>query len=200
MRARLALHYCSCQLEHREVLLRDKPEAMLKASPKATVPVLILIDGTVIDESLDIMHWALEESGSQEWLTGLEPEQRRLAEELVTYNDNEFKTHLDHYKYSVRFPERGMEDYRTEGEVFLSRLEQLLEENPFLVSANMSIADAAIFPFVRQFAFVDKAWFDKAPYPKLQDWLEKQLSSELFSRVMKKYPQWQPGDNPIIYP
>jgi len=200
MRARLALHYSSCKVELREVVLRDMPAAMLQASPKATVPVFVLANGTVIDESLDIMHWALAQSDPEGWLSQLESSQQQLADELIHQNDNDFKSHLDHYKYAVRFPERSMQDYRAEGEVFLARLEQLLEKNVFLLSGAMSIADAAIFPFVRQFAHVDKTWFDQAPYSKLQAWLAAQMDAARFAAVMQKYTQWHEGDEVVVFP
>ena len=200
MRARLALYYSSCKVEHREVVLRDKPAEMLQASPKGTVPVLVLADGHVIDESLDIMRWALAQTDPDGWLSSLEDSQLQLANELIAFNDDEFKVHLDHYKYAVRFPEQSMETYRQQGEVFLQRLEDMLVNTPFLFGDNMSIADAAVFPFVRQFAHVDKPWFDTAPYPHVQDWLNKHLDSALFSAIMKKYPRWCRDDEIIIVP
>jgi len=200
MRARLAIYYCACIVELREVVLRDKPEAMLQASAKGTVPVLVLADGTVIDESLDIMYWALSQSDADGWLSNLDASQRQLADELITLNDGEFKTHLDHYKYAVRFPEQPLGVYRQQGELFLEKLEKRLQDSRFLVSENLSIADVAIFPFVRQFAHVDKAWFDSTPYSKLQAWLGAQLASERFTAVMKKYPQWHEGDERLVIP
>ncbi len=187
MRARFALIYAGIQLEHREILLKNKPQAMLDVSPKGTVPVLVLEDVQVIDESLEIMLWALQQHDPQGWL--------RCQEEALTLienNDNAFKPWLDKYKYADRFPEYSQNDYRLQAEFFLQKLEQQLCQFTFLFGNQPTLADFAIFPFIRQFAFVDKAWFDKAPYPKLQTWLNTHLESSLFEKVMHKHPVWHP--------
>ena len=185
MRARFALIYAGIQLEHREILLKNKPQAMLDVSPKGTVPVLVLEDVQVIDESLDIMLWALEQHDPDDWLSHKE---QALA--LIDINDNTFKQWLDKYKYADRFPEYSQNDYRSQAELFLQKLEQQLCQFTFLCGEQPILADFAIFPFIRQFAFVDKAWFDKAPYPKLQTWLNTHLESSLFEKVMYKHPVW----------
>jgi len=188
IRARMALHYSGVQLELREVLLKDKPPSMLAVSAKGTVPVLILPDGQVLDESYDVMRWALNQQDMDHWWNGsLEAE----IDELIRLNDKEFKTHLDHYKYFDRFPMQPMEYYRVQAEKFLVVLEEKLTAQKYLMAETISFADVAVFPFIRQFAFVDKSWFDNTPYPKLQCWLNSFLSSELFSAVMEKYPVWQ---------
>jgi len=187
IRARMALHYAGVQFEMREVLLKDKPPSMLAASSKGTVPVLIFPDGQVLDESYDVMRWALEQSDPEHWwVDELETE----VEQLIQWNDGEFKGHLDHYKYFERFPERPMEYYRSQAEEFLMALEQRLSIEKYLLGKTISVADVAIFPFIRQFAFADKNWFDLSPYSNLQSWLTNFLDSDLFVSVMTKYPVW----------
>ncbi len=185
IRARLAITVCNIDIELREVLLANKPKAMLKASPKGTVPVLVLTNGNVIDESLDIMLWALQEN-QHSWLDA----DTKKTTELIQYNDNIFKTQLDHYKYADRFPERSIQHDREAACIFLHNLETLLCQHKYLVGHHFSLADAAIFPFIRQFAFVDKHWFEQTPYKKLQLWLDNILNSDLFSQVMKKHSPW----------
>ncbi len=185
MRARLAMTYAGIKVEQREILLKDKPQAMLDASPKGTVPVLVFENGQVIDESLDIMLWALEQHDPNDWLSHQEQ-----AIPLIDINDNAFKPWLDKYKYADRFPEHSKAYYRKQGETFLQTLETLLEQHTFLHVNQPSLTDYAIFPFIRQFSFVDLVWFEQAPYPKLQVWLNKHLQSNLFEKVMVKHPVW----------
>ena len=194
IRARMALIYSSINVELREVLLRDKPKSMLAASAKGTVPVLLLPDGRVLDQSRDIMLWALESSDPQQWYHEALTEPVNC---LIDCNDNQFKTHLDHYKYWDRFPEQPQQFYRAQAEKFLLQLEGHLENNSYLLADRITLADIALFPFIRQFAYVDKPWFDQAPYPRLQVWLEKFLQSELFAAAMNKLPPWQEGDSAV---
>jgi glutathione S-transferase len=183
----MALNYAGITVELREVLLRDKPRSMLLASAKGTVPVLVLPDGRVIDESVDLMHWALLQGDPEHWWRhDLEAETNRLVEE----NDQVFKNHLDCYKYADRYPEQPQSFYRAQAETFLLQLENRLVLRRYLLADRLTFSDVAIFPFVRQFAFVDKAWFDSAPYPKLNAWLQSFLDSDLFLSVMTKYPRW----------
>lgn len=198
MRARLALYYANVQVELREVVLRDMPQSLLKVSPKATVPVMILPTDKVIDESWDIMLYALAQHDPDNWL-GAYDEYTMAALPLVQENDFVFKPNLDRYKYADRYPEHPAEYYRAQGEEFLLVLEHRLQAGPHLLGNEMSIADAAIFPFVRQFAFVDKAWFDQTPYTCLRDWLLKWLESDIFAAVMNKYPAWQPDAGPVYF-
>lgn len=184
MRARMALSYADVAVDIREISLRDKPAHMLRVSPKGTVPVLVLVDGKVIDQSLEIMRWALQQSDLDGWL----PLDAVETEQLIAENDSSFKQALDKYKYAIRFPEQSVQDYRSQGEVFLSKLEEKLEKARFLIGDTLSLADIAIFPFVRQFAGVDAAWFESADYSKLKAWLHTLLESELFRRVMEKQP------------
>jgi len=188
MRARLALHYADQAVEHREVVLRDIPQQMIDISPKATVPVMQLTDGTVIEESLDIALWALEQQDPQELLGSLSQLSDMLA--LINDNDDDFKGWLDRYKYADRYPEDSQETYRQQGEVFLQKLEERLVRHPYLFGAEVRLADIAIMPFVRQFAHVDKRWFEATNYSNLQRWLSEWLASDSFTKIMTKYPQW----------
>ncbi len=184
----MTLKYAGIAVELREILLRDKPPSLLAASPKATVPVLVLPDGNVIDESYDIMRWALENSDPDHWWRY---ELATETQSLVKDNDLSFKKNLDRYKYADRYPEHPQVYYRSTAEEFLRELEQRLTSWQYLQADRITFSDIAIFPFVRQFALVDRLWFDQAPYPRLQDWLQWFLNSELFTNVMTKYPLWR---------
>jgi glutathione S-transferase len=194
MRARMALLYTSINLELREVLLKAKPEKMLAVSAKGTVPVLELPDAQVLDESYEIMRWALDRVDPEHWWSAdLAP----AIDDLIARNDGQFKNDLDHYKYWQRFPAESQEQYRARGELFLAELEVLLTRQSYLLAERITLADIALFPFVRQFASVDKHWFDQSPYPKLRSWLEQLVNSDLFLTAMRKSPPWQDGDSPI---
>ena len=182
MRARMALKYATITVEIVEISLRDKPAGMLKASPKGTVPVLVLPNGKVIEQSLDIMHWALLQQDVDGWLMG----DSAVTQQLIAENDGSFKSALDQYKYASRFPEHSPAVYRTQGEVFLQKLESLLNQTEYLMGSQISLADIAIFPFIRQFAAVDAAWFESTPYAKLKAWLQQRVDSTLFKSVMHK--------------
>ncbi len=190
MRARMALSYAGIQVHLIEISLTQKPEHLLQVSPKGTVPVLVLADGMVIDESLDIMRWALGNSANNElgnvdsWLfDGL---LSRDATDLIAENDGAFKRALDRYKYAERWTEKSKAEHRADGEVFLVKLEKLLNQNRFLSGNKIGLSDIAIFPFIRQFAGVDADWFETAPYPKLRVWLKARVQSSLFLSVMLK--------------
>lgn len=185
MRARLALRYCAVAVDIVEVSLKAKPAQMLALSSKGTVPVLEM-QGQVIDESLDIMRWALARHDPQDWLLRQDPAAQEAMAALISDNDQDFKQWLNRYKYPERHPQQPMAHYRAQGELFLQRLEGLLSEHDYLLAGHMSLADAALVPFVRQFAHVDREWFAQAPYPRLQDWLRRILDSELFVAVMAK--------------
>ena len=195
MRARLAIRKSNIKIELREVDLKNKPAAMLHASPKATVPVLIH-QGTTIDESLDIMLWALQQSDPDNWLN---TQHLDKINSLIKFNDNIFKIHLDHYKYSDRFPQHSQESYREKGEVFLKQLDDRLTAHNFLMGSNPCLADIALFPFIRQFAYVDIKWFENSSYPRLRQWLQLWLESDLFKSIMKKHPTWQENQQPLIF-
>jgi glutathione S-transferase len=183
MRARMALKIAEFEVEIREISLRNKPAHMLQVSPKATVPVLVLQDGTVIEESLEIMYWALQNHA-------LGSNIHATCRALILENDGAFKQALDAYKYPERFPSKTQIQHRENGEAFLQKLEVLLGQHIYLLNNAHSIADIAIFPFIRQFAAVDRAWFAVAPYPKLRVWLEYWVNSELFNSIMTKNPTY----------
>ncbi|MGP5203401.1 glutathione S-transferase [Psychrobacter aquimaris] len=197
MRARLGILFAELSVELREITLKNKPEQMLAISPKGTVPVLQLVDGTVIEESVEIMTWALEQNDPQGLLDEKTSPQ---ADALIAQNDNEFKHWLDRYKYADRHVEMTQTEYRQRGEVFLQRLEELLTNNTYLLGERITIADIGIMPFVRQFAHVDREVFYSLPYPKLQQWLQKWLDHPLFLQVMTKFQPWQEGDDVVILP
>lgn len=197
MRARMAIAAAGIRVELREVVLRNKPEQMLAISPKGTVPVLQADEG-VLEESLDIMIWALNQNDPRNWLAGKRELSPEMAE-LIEANDHQFKPWLDRYKYADRYPEFSAEQYRSRAELFLGKLEDCLQDSPFLLGGYCSIADVAIFPFIRQFANVDKSWFLAAPYPGLQHWLDQFLDSELFGRVMTRFDPWLAGRAPVYW-
>ncbi|MGB5305814.1 MAG: glutathione S-transferase [Gammaproteobacteria bacterium] len=199
IRARMTLKYAATPVELREVVLREMPDALLDCSPKATVPVLVLPDGRVLEESRDIMHWALRMHDPDGWLPG-DAVQLDRVNELIDENDQSFKLHLDRYKYPERYPAHAAACYRTQGEVFLQRLNARLDEAAWLAGARMTVADVAIFPFIRQFAQVDRDWFDQTPYQGVQRWLQGFLEADLFTGVMQKYPRWQAGDAVTHFP
>lgn len=197
MRARLAIKDSAVRVELREVVLRNKPQAMLDISPKATVPVLQLANGEVIDESWDIVHWATSQQDPNN-IRG-DAHQVEQANRLIQQNDNDFKQHLDHYKYADRFPEFPAEHYRNQAEAFLTLLDTKLAQHQYLLGENPSLADIGIFPFIRQFAHIDIDWFRQTPYKNLQRWFEHYISSELFASIMNKHPQWQEGQASRIF-
>lgn len=189
MRARMALSYAGIAVETREISLKQKPAHMLQVSPKGTVPVLVLPNGQVIEQSLDIMQWALQQHDVDGWFCA----DLQHTTLLIAENDGAFKRNLDRYKYAIRFPEHAAEDYRGEGELFLVKLELQLQQSPFLLGSKISLADIAIFPFIRQFSAVDHGWFESTDYVKLKLWLQHLVKSELFTRVMVKYPTYTDG-------
>jgi glutathione S-transferase len=196
MRARMAIAIAGVIVELREIELRDKPETMLVVSPKGTVPVLQLENGTVIDQSLDIMFWALRQNDSEHWLKS---SWLQNAEQLIRRNDEEFKYYLDRYKYADRYPAYTQIYYRQQGELFLTDLETRLNHNQFLCGNHFAMADAAIVPFIRQFAAVDSDWFENSPYSAVKQWLNSFLTSKLFEIVMTKYHPWKPCNRPLIF-
>ncbi|MGP5209474.1 glutathione S-transferase [Psychrobacter alimentarius] len=197
MRARLGLLFAELSVELREITLKNKPTQMLAISPKGTVPVLQLIDGTVIEESREIMMWALEQNDPQGLLDTAVLSQ---AEALIAQNDNEFKYWLDRYKYADRHTEMTQTEYRQRGEVFLQVLEARLTKSRYLLGDSVTVADIGIMPFVRQFAHVDRDTFYDLPYPKLQQWLQNWLAHPLFLQAMVKFQPWQEEDEVVIFP
>ncbi|KGF68487.1 glutathione S-transferase [Hoeflea sp. BAL378] len=191
IRARLALASAAAEVELREVALRHKPETFLAASPSGTVPCLVTDTG-VIDESLDIMLWALRQRDPEGWLAM--PEE---GFEWISRTDGPFKAALDRTKYADRYPGTDPEEQRGLAADFLADLDRRIDG---FIFGRPTLADYAILPFVRQFAFVDKAWFDARPWPDLQRWLERFMASERFERVMAKQAPWQEGDPPVLFP
>ncbi len=199
MRARLALHATSTQCELREIVLRDKPESMLLLSPKGTVPVLQCADKQVIDESLDIMLWALRAVESHPWLS---PEGGELADalQLIERAEAEFKCHLDKYKYVQAGQEEQSLVHRGLASDFLLELNERLGQGQWLFGGRKSLSDAALAPFVRQFANVDSDWFYAQPWEHLSQWLGEFVSSCDFVAIMKKIKVWQPSDPVLLFP
>jgi glutathione S-transferase len=190
MRARLALHASGLGVEHREIELKNKPAHMLALSPKGTVPVLWLpADARVIDQSLDIMQWALQQNDPQRWL----PETSVLNDWLaqIALNDGLFKEHLDRYKYPQRFGLANGLAHREADAAHLRQLAQALENQPFLSGPHWGLLDAAQAPFVRQFAHTDPGWFAAQPWPALAQWLAGFEASELFAAIMHKHAPWE---------
>ena len=191
MRARLAIAVSGTGCVLREVKLSAKPEAMLAASPKGTVPVLVLPDGNVIDESLDIMRWALAKRDPERWLEGDDAA-------LIGRNDGPFKHDLDRYKYPERYGVDPLK-HRMRGMEFLRELDGRLDRTSQLCGPVRSMADAAIMPFVRQFAAVDQRWFSDQPLLRLKVWLADHMSSELLNMIMLRVAPWSPGDRPVLF-
>ena len=184
----MALAASGAEVMLREVLLKDKPPELVAASPKATVPVLVLSDGRVIEESIDVMQWALVQSDPLGWLEGA-----ALDSDWINECDGDFKHWLDRYKYAERYPEHTAEDYRQQAESFIQKLEDQLSVSDWLGGTAANAVDVALFPFIRQFAGVDPSWWQQAPYPHVQQWLENWLNSALFSAIMTKYSRWESG-------
>ena len=198
VRARLAVHASQQRCELREIVLRDKAPEFLAASPKGTVPVLIKPDGAVVEESLDVMLWALGEHDPDSWLSPPTGDFDAMLA-LIEASDTGFKANLDAYKYASRdVPENGAKA-RGAGATFLLGLNERLEGQPYLFGDRITLADMAIFPFVRQFANVDREWFDQQSWPRLLEWLEELLDSSRFADVMKKYAKWQAGDAAVLF-
>ena len=193
IRARMALYYSEIDIEHREVKLSDKPSALLSISPKGTVPVLQLTNGSVLEESMDIIKWALNQYDPEDWRVTKNHHMQNTLYDLINLNDTEFKPHLDHYKYADRYPEHGMNYYREICETYLNTYNHVLSKHDYLVGSCISVADIAIFPFIRQCAYVDKNWFDQLPYAHLQKWLAIMIDNNIFRSIMVKHDLWTPS-------
>ncbi len=212
MRARMALKVSGANPQLRDITLKDKPQEMLEASPKGTVPVLVCPDGRVIDQSLEIMRYALSLNDPQNWMKNAEG-----AEALIAQNDGAFKAALDRYKYPVRFADeaaqygddeddnnaRGLDALKAlafaECKDFFNQLNAVLRQQAFLAGDHIGLADIAIFPFIRQAAFVDRSAFDALPFSFLQDWFEKIINSSLFLSIMPAVSPWKNGQKPILF-
>ena len=192
IRARMVLSYMEVSVELREVLLNERPQSLYKISSKGTVPVLLLKDGKVLDESLYIMRWAIKQ-GEQ----NLYEDKLNEQNQLIKYNDIKFKYWLDKYKYHVRYLEHSREYYQRKCSKTLAEYDMRLRENSYLMGDRIRLADIAIFPFIRQCANVDQNWFNNK-YPNLNRWLEIWKQSRVFKSVMMKYNQWKLGDELLI--
>ena len=200
MRARLALLASEQICEHREILLRDKPASMLTLSPKGTVPVMWLPDGRVLDESLDVMYWALHNNDPLGWLEYTSNE-ILLASKLVEENDGPFKHHLDRYKYADRYEKENLETHRDGCLETLEKLNAQLNGNNWLFGAEARMVDYAILPFIRQCRIANSDWFDaQSQLEDLHRWLQNFLTSDIFNIVMHKYEVWKDEDDPVVFP
>lgn len=194
MRARLSIASARLEVELREIILRDKPAEMLAASPKGTVPVLIA--DRLVEESLDVMHWALGQSDPEGLMQDLTDE----AHTLISDCDGSFKTALDRTKYAVRYPDLDASESRAEAAAFIETLDTILNGKPWLFGDNPSLADLAILPFVRQFAHTDLEWWDAQAFRHAQGWLANFKTSDRFKSIMTKYTPWKAGDDVVLFP
>ena len=196
MRARMAIHISSQKCEIREVLLRDKPPSMLEYSSKGTVPVLVLQSGEVIDESLDVIDWALNLNDPDNWQRSKNNEKTK---ELIKINDGEFKYHLDRYKYSKRYDNEDPEFHRKKCLSFIEKVNSELQNSKYIFDDAISYIDISLLPFIRQFRIADNEWFDELPYENVKSWLSNFLNSELLKSIMSKYDIWKEGDEVTIF-
>ena len=192
----MAIYISGQKCELREVLLRDKPPSMLEYSPKGTVPVLILQDGNVIDESLDVIDWALNLNDPDDWQRSKDT---KKTKELTKINDGEFKYHLDRYKYSKRYDNEDPEFHRKKCLKFIESINNELNNSEYIFDDNISYADIVLLPFIRQYRIADIEWFDSLPYKNLKKWLSSFLDSYLLNSIMKKYDLWKEGDEVTIF-
>ncbi|WP_299020114.1 glutathione S-transferase [uncultured Photobacterium sp.] len=199
IRARLVLLLAKQPVILREVVISNIPPEMLAISPKGTVPVLLLNDSSVIDESIDIIIWALKQNDPHNLLLQEQPNALPGMLNLITRNDNEFIPRLEKYKAAARYHDNAEINYRQQCEPFTYHLEQRLTENDYLMGNHPSLADYAILPFIRQFSRVDRKWYLKAPYPNLQRWLTKHYQTPLYSKAMVQHPKWQGNNGDVIF-
>ena len=199
MRARIGLLQANQPVMLRDIVMKNIPKEMLVASPKGEVPVLVFDDSSVIDESLDIMIWAVKQSDPNNLLFNHQPNTFQNMLDLINRNDTEFVDALKKYKAASRYHDNAEISYRQDCEPFIADLEQCLTKHDYFFGATSSLADYAILPFIRQFSRVDRKWYLQAPYPNLQRWLERHYQNPLFSKAMKKYPQWLDTKKSILF-
>jgi len=202
MRARIAIFKSQRAVQLRDLVLSDKPEEMLTVSPKGTVPVVVLADNTVLEESLDIMLWALNRSDPNDLLLSHSTTNKNILDEilaLIQQFDDEFKTCLEQYKCAKRYREDNVEQCRQVCEVYISDLEQRLTQHRYLLSDHESLTDIALMPFIRQFSRVERQWYLQSPYPKVKQWLNSYLQSPMFTKVMAKYPLWNDHHDIVLF-
>ena len=198
MRARIAIKLCNLECEIREINLKLKNKEFLELSPKGTVPVLVLPDDKIIEESMDIIHWAISNNDPYNLkLKNLEIYNKDM--DLISIFDNEFKYHLDRYKYNSRYKGINKEEHKYKARDLLVNLNNSLKEKQWLNGENISISDISILPFIRQYRIADIKWFDeKLELPNINRWLDKFLNSKIFNNVMKKYKIWETTDPKIF--
>ncbi len=199
MRARIAIFKAKQTVLLRDLVLSNKPTEMLKASPKGTVPVIVLKNGEVIEESLEVMLWALNETDPEDLLH--RSNEQMLTEMLTLINDfdSEFKTRLEQYKCAKRYQETNVTECREACEQYIEKLEQRLNQHGFLMSNKESLVDIALLPFIRQFARIERQWYLQSPYPKVRQWLNGYLQSPMFTKVMAKYPLWLDNHEEVLF-
>ncbi|MGB1863724.1 MAG: glutathione S-transferase [Candidatus Puniceispirillum sp.] len=199
MRARLAIDASQQQVQLREILLRDKPDAFVAISPKATVPVLQCDDGNVLEESRDIMFWALESNDPEGWLDiwHQAPTEVTLFFDRL---DGSFKADLDRYKYASRYDADAALKHRDAGVIFIAELDNILAQQTALSGAKLGLLDYACLPFIRQFRIADSEWFDQQNWPHIHPWLQSFFASARFERVMQKYSPWRDGEQGVDFP
>jgi len=199
MRARIGLLQAKQPVMLRDIVMKNIPKEMLVASPKGEVPVLVFEDSSVIDESLDIMIWALKQSDPNNLLFNHQPNAFQDMLTLINRNDNEFVEALKKYKAASRYHDVAEISCRQRCEPFISYLEQCLTKHDYIFGDTASLADYAILPFIRQFSRIDRKWYLQAPYPNLQRWLNRQYQNPIFSKAMTKYPQWLDSKKLILF-
>jgi glutathione S-transferase len=199
MRARMAILASGTRVQLREVVLKDKPPALLAASPKGTVPVMVLSDGMVLDQSLEIMLSVLRSNDPLKWMPETD-EHAHTSLRLIARCDEDFKSHLDRYKYPHRFNLPDGLANRAEGAIFLEAIDAILQSQRFVHGLHWGLADAAIAPFVRQYAHTDTSWFSAQSWSALRAWLQAFEDSEFFATCMHKAAPWREGDEVSFYP
>jgi glutathione S-transferase len=199
MRARMGLLLAKQPVMLRPIDLKNKPQDMLIVSPKGTVPVLVLDQDNIIDESLDIMIWALQQSDPQNLLYSHAPDTYKNMMSLIDEHDNQFTHFLSQYKQAKRYHKTSEQVDRERCETFITRIERRLNEHVFIMGDKPSLIDFAILPFIRQIAKVDRRWYRQAPYPKLQQWLNNHLQSRLYAKAMVKHPLWLQTNENILF-
>jgi len=196
MRARIAIHISQQKCEIREVLLKDKPPSMMEYSAKGTVPVLVLQSGKVIDESLDVIDWALNLNDPYNWKRSKDSGKTK---ELIKINDGDFKFHLDRYKYSKRYENEDPNFHREKCLTFIKMINEELKDSKYIYDNEISYIDISLLPFIRQFRIADNDWFDELPYENVKSWLSNFIDSKLLKSVMPKYDLWKKGDEITIF-
>ncbi|WP_285163097.1 glutathione S-transferase [Shewanella goraebulensis] len=199
MRARIAIYKSQQAVLLRDLVLSDKPAEMLLASPKGTVPVVVTPNGTVIEESYELMLWALTQGDPDDLLCADNDEAFDAMLTLIYQFDSEFKRCLENYKCAKRYSESNIAECRQACEIYIEQLEKLLSQHSYLMADRESLADIALLPFIRQFARVERQWYLQSPYPNLRAWLNRYLQSKMFSKVMTKHPLWLENKEDVVF-